>query len=387
MIQQAPAAGTTHHPTRLAMRRGSALVVAILLAAIIALLTISAEISSGTPLRVPTGARQALRADAAALSTVGLALDAWPITWRQLTIGGSDTRAYTFESLPTGNVTSTLTVTRESNTMYRFDVLASSPTGTSRRSVHGQRPFIQFPWGGVIVTLGTVTLNSTYNLDGIDTPLNTAQLNCPSTGPNVSGLYLANRAQLVSDDSATYYGSAPTVAVNSALTAAALSQFGGKSVQAIINQANLVYPPGTVVTPTANGGTDGPTGCSGWGYVYGTDNGCEQYYPVIYAQGTLVMNGGYGQGIIVADGTVTLQNNAVFSGVIVLRHGGLVQTGTNTLFFGRLIGLDPTSTISLQSGWGVNSTCSISHVNDVRQLSRPVLSTQIADLFQGRDNR
>ncbi|MGI8547399.1 MAG: hypothetical protein ACR2M1_08685 [Gemmatimonadaceae bacterium] len=358
------------------------------MAAIIALLTISAEISSGTPLRAPTGAKQALRADAAAASAVGLAVDEWPVAWRHLTIGGSDTRTYSFEPLTEGPVTSTVTATRESNTSVRFDAVATSPTASSVRSVHGQIPLLQFPWNAPIVTVGKVALYNGFILDGDDYNFSGSTLGCPGTEANSPGVYITDRSQLVRDDSATWRGTGmPMIAVNSALTPASLSQYGGASVQSLIAHANLVYAPGSIVTPASNPGTDGPSGCAGWGDVSGENRGCQEYIPVIYAQGSLTIDGGAGVGIIVADGSVTIQNGARFGGVIIVRSGSFTETGATTYVYGRVFGLDPNGTVSLMSGSAVHSSCAVNRISFARQLSRPVLSTTLADLFQGRDNR
>lgn len=373
---------------RLRARRGSALVIAILMAAIIAILTISAEVSSGTPLRAPTGARQALRAEAAGASAVGLAIDSWPVAWRHLAIGATASTSYPFETLTEGPVNATVTVTRESNTSFRFDVAATSPTSSITRSVHGEMPLVQFPWNAPIVTVGKVALYNGFNLDGYDNNFWGSALGCAPIGANSPGVYVADRTQIVRDDSATWYGApTPMIVVNPALTTASLAQYGGANVQWLIAHANLVYPAGTTITPAPDAVNDGPNGCAGWGDQAGQNKGCEEYIPIIYAKGALTINGGSGVGIIVADGSVTLQNSAHFGGIIIVRSGSFTETGANTYLYGRVFGLDPSGTISLMSGWAVHSSCAVQRLAYSRQLSRPVLSTTLADVFEGRDNR
>ncbi len=368
-------------------RRGSAIVIAILMAAIIALLTISAEVSSGTPLRAPVSAKQAVRVDAAAASAIGLAVDEWPVAWRHLAIGSSDSRAYSFESLTEGPVTSTVTATRESNTSFRFTATATSPTASASRSVHGEMPLLQFPWDAPVVTVGKVALYNGFKLNGNDVPFWGSTFGCAGAEPTSPGVYVANRNQIIRDDSTTWYGSpTPMVAVNAALTAASLSQYGGANVQSLIAHANLVYAPGTTITPAPNPVTDGPNSCAGWGDQAGQNKGCQEYIPVIYAQGPLTIDGGFGVGIIVADGSVTLQNSAFFGGIIIVRSGSLTVTGASRVY-GSVFGLDPNGTFSFISGWAIHSSCAVNRLSYSRQLSRPVLSTTLADLFQGRDNR
>lgn len=70
-----------------------------------------------------------------------------------------------------------------------------------------------------------------------------------------------------------------------------------------------------------------------------------------------------------------------------MRQGSFTQTGANTYLLGRVLGLDPSGTISLISGYAVHSSCSVARIGFSRQISRPTLSTTLAAVFQGRDNR
>lgn len=83
--------------------------------------------------------------------------------------------------------------------------------------------------------------------------------------------------------------------------------------------ADIVLPPGAVVTPApivAAGSCD-TIPATNWGDPAGGP--CRTHMPVIRATGDVTVNGGVGQGILLAAGDVTFQNGASFAGIVVAR--------------------------------------------------------------------
>src|SRR5262249_25385795 len=52
---------------------------------------------------------------------------------------------------------------------------------------------------------------------------------------------------------------------------------------------------------------------------------CADYFPIIWAQGDVAVHGGAGQGVLLAEGDVTLDGGTEFIGVIVARDD--IRTG------------------------------------------------------------
>lgn len=72
-----------------------------------------------------------------------------------------------------------------------------------------------------------------------------------------------------------------------------------------------------------------------WGEPTRSNGGpCTSYYPVLYAAGDLVVDGGRGQGLLLVDGDLTLQGGFEFFGAVLVRGallggaGGARVTGT-----------------------------------------------------------
>jgi hypothetical protein len=64
--------------------------------------------------------------------------------------------------------------------------------------------------------------------------------------------------------------------------------------------------------------------------------GCQSYYPVIYTNGSLSVNGNSrGQGILLVDGDLNVNGNFTFAGLIVVK--GKVKANGNFSLYGALM--------------------------------------------------
>jgi adhesin HecA-like repeat protein len=63
------------------------------------------------------------------------------------------------------------------------------------------------------------------------------------------------------------------------------------------------------------------------------------YTPLIWARGDVEIRGGIGQGLLLADGDVTLSAGALFAGLIITRDD-LLSTGTGGTVFGAVLAGD-----------------------------------------------
>jgi hypothetical protein len=102
---------------------------------------------------------------------------------------------------------------------------------------------------------------------------------------------------------------------------------------ALAARATVVLPPNAVVTPmpVAGGGLCLPSAPGNWGDP-GAAGPCTGLFPVIHALGDVTLQGGTGQGVLLAEGDVRLAAGASFAGLVVagddfvtLAGGGQVQ--------------------------------------------------------------
>ena len=96
--------------------------------------------------------------------------------------------------------------------------------------------------------------------------------------------------------------------------------FGGERWGTLTQHAAVILPPGSVITPmpvVASGACDRAR-ADNWGDPSGVGP-CGTYAPLVWARGDVEVRGGVGQGVLLADGDVTLSAGAHFLGVVIAR--------------------------------------------------------------------
>ena len=109
--------------------------------------------------------------------------------------------------------------------------------------------------------------------------------------------------------------------------------------------ATLTLPGGTYtgMTPTITGS---PSRCDGtntlnWGEplaapAAGVVSQCQGYFPIIYSPGSMVLNTGRGQGILLVGGDLNVQGNVIFDGIVIVL-GSLQTAGTGNKVTGAVL--------------------------------------------------
>jgi hypothetical protein len=111
--------------------------------------------------------------------------------------------------------------------------------------------------------------------------------------------------------------------------------------------ATLTLPGGTYtgLTPTITGS---PSRCDGtntlnWGEPFaapaaGVVSQCQGYFPIIYSPGSMVVNTGRGQGILLVAGDLNIQGQFIFDGIVIVL-GSLQTAGTGNKVTGGVLTL------------------------------------------------
>jgi hypothetical protein len=109
--------------------------------------------------------------------------------------------------------------------------------------------------------------------------------------------------------------------------------FGDESWRTLTAHAHIVLPGPATITPapaTLAAACD-ISRQDNWGEPLGAGP-CSAYLPIVWAQGDLHITGGRGQGIILADGDVTLSAMTRFHGVIIARDDIVISPTGATVF-------------------------------------------------------
>jgi hypothetical protein len=117
--------------------------------------------------------------------------------------------------------------------------------------------------------------------------------------------------------------------------------FGGINWADLTAMANITVPTGFLISGSTAGngmfprfvnGACDKTSVYNWGDPARTTT-CANYFPIIWAKGTINITGGSGQGILIVDGDLNVSGGATFHGPVLIR-GRLISGGQGAHFYG-----------------------------------------------------
>jgi hypothetical protein len=188
-----------------------------------------------------------------------------------------------------------------------------------------------------LTAMGDVTLSGSSEVTGIDAvPDLWAGVSCPPL-KNVTGVRY-NEGELKASGNGKMLGEPDSLKDATLTTAKMKSDFDKLKVM-----ANLVVYDNN---PPANGPAHvgNPARCdksveSNWGEPAIQTDPCSNYFPIIYHNGNLSLQGGRGQGILLVEGDLTVTGGMVFYGPVYVT-GTLSSTGNKSQgakFYGGVI--------------------------------------------------
>ena len=188
-----------------------------------------------------------------------------------------------------------------------------------------------------VTTKDAVTVSGNTVVDGHDTVPDGWDPNACGTPNDAAGI---QTGATVSTNGTTHVidGDPPTVQNDSTVTDATFQgpfySFLGSRTHTITNS----NPPAT--TPTASGGVCNKTDIYNWGEPRRGGAAvveCEDYFPIVYfGAGTLKLQGGYGQGILLVAGDLWMSGGFEFVGLIIVL-GEVKTTGTGAKVTGAIL--------------------------------------------------
>jgi hypothetical protein len=204
---------------------------------------------------------------------------------------------------------------------------------------------------GAITAAGNVNMQGSAFADGDDTHP-AGWTNCGALSPTVPAVVVPPGATV--NDNPGSYGSSPGVVHDSAAADSnTYVRYGSESWNTLTANADITLPGGIYgsdIQPVGTATTCDKSGNFNWGEPIrpGAVAGCYNYFPIIYASGSIKLNGnGYGQGILLINGDLEINGTFEFYGIVIARDDLTKGNGTmkihGAVFAANLTLADPLS--------------------------------------------
>ncbi len=200
---------------------------------------------------------------------------------------------------------------------------------------------------GALATQGDLKVGGSTIVNGYDSiPSAWGGGQCDTSSmTNKPGIVIDSAGAISTSGSKFEVSGSPDIRVDSSLTTQSLLTFGDMNWSDIVAMAEKTYP-GPSAGPYSDFAPDstlynGTYRCDtsrldNWGDPYHPNGTCGNYFPIIYAGGDLKVTGGYGQGILLVEGDLSVQGGFEFYGPVFVK-GELSTSGTGGHFNGGVV--------------------------------------------------
>lgn len=281
----------------------------------------------------------------------------------------------------------TLYVQRVNTRLFKVDsegqvVSAGRYAGSKRRVGEFMRITYTFiPKDRAFTTQSPLKVRGQSSISGVDT-LPTGWIDCP-TGMGSQTAVVAKdtlKIDVPGGGQQTGLEGTPKKREDATLDSAKFIEYGDMNIEELKLMAEKIYPPGQAyngMAPVESGGVCDTNPRENWGDPRNAAGACHYYWPIIYSPGDVTFGSGYGQGILIVDGHLSLSGNFEFTGLI-FAYGGFSSTGVGNKVSGsvNVLGGD-SSVVGKPTGGGstrINlNSCAIerAHMYNER-FSRPI---------------
>jgi hypothetical protein len=186
-------------------------------------------------------------------------------------------------------------------------------------------------------TQGTLRIGGNSEIDGTDN-IPTGWI-CPATEPPLPGIRIQDSSQIETPGCPNFncVEGVPLVEEDPAITDLSLMTFGDADFDGLRALANKIVPAGNYqIQPSSTGLTCNRGVVSNWGSPLLPLDPCGNYFPVIWVEGDITINGVQGQGVLLVDGNLRVQGGFEFYGPVIVK-GALSTQGTGGHFNGGVI--------------------------------------------------
>ena len=129
----------------------------------------------------------------------------------------------------------------------------------------------------------------------------------------------------------------PKVEVDETINDSTLTTFGDAEFDDLLGLATIIVTGGNMkIQPVVSGAACVTSTLTNWGSPLDPTGACGDYFPIIWVEGDLSINGDQGQGVLVVNGSLSVQGGFEFFGPVIVRNS-LKTTGTGGHFNGGVI--------------------------------------------------
>lgn len=212
-----------------------------------------------------------------------------------------------------------------------------------------------------LTTKGNVSLVGNASVNGADAVPST-WTDCSAPGAPKAGVR-TDGGTVDTKGGAKVTGN-PSVNNDPSITDSTFTQFGELSYSDLAAMATVTLPGGTIQSqPVVTGGVCDRSVSTNWGDGLNPTLPCGSYLPIIHITGNATMNGVQGQGVLLVDGSLSVQGSYDFFGITIIQ-GDLSTSGggvSEAHFWGGVLARNAmVSTTSLSGKATLNySSCAI----------------------------
>ena len=316
-------------------RNGFALPVAVFAIVIIGALVAGAFFASTQEFRIGTNTLQQTRALGAAEFGLNETHASWNPSWNTTMQRG---QVRTLTPANSDGSVATVRVTRLND--QAFLIASEGSSGQARRRT-AKLLVLNVPQLNMLAALttrGATKIGGSSFIDGNDH--NYDGWECPAEGPPLAGIATSDSSDITRAGCHNYScvaGSPKVVETPAAADTSTYFNFGSLDWAQLTAMASKYASGGKTALPSMANGVCDENDINNWGEPYKANGGpCVDYYPIIYADGHLTMNGGRGQGILLVEGDLHVQGGFEFFGPVIVR-GMLKTSGTGGHFNGGVL--------------------------------------------------
>ncbi len=238
--------------------------------------------------------------------------------------------------------------------------------------------------GGAVMSQGDITLVGNATIDGQDQDP-TGWSGCPSAPDGEVPGILTNDTTAVKGSN---IDGDPPYDLDTTITDSSLTNFGDYTFDDLKDLASLVLAGGQTlngIDPAASGGTCTTSDTYNWGEPGATVTECQGYFPVIFIDGDVRINGNRGQGVLIVNGDFQITGGFEFAGPVIVRGNLDIagSMGSPTRLSGGVIAANVSAGKNAFSGnSSINySFCAIDRALRSGALSKPLRERNWVNLY------
>jgi hypothetical protein len=180
-----------------------------------------------------------------------------------------------------------------------------------------------------LTTQGGVSLSGNADVNGTD-QIPPAWANCDPPGTTQAGIRDPG-ANVGTAGNGSVQGNPPVVN-DPSINNNSFTNFGGATYAQLAARATITLGSGVYKTnPSFNAdGSCNKNDLLNWGDGINPQSACGSYFPIIHITGDVTINGDQGQGILLVDGTLTVQGSYQFFGIAIMQNDIKTAGGGNT---------------------------------------------------------